>query len=96
LASDLCVCRPTYSDAAKDEVGDLIEPLASGLIRQENIVHIADLVVGKRSIDTARTTVFKSVGLALYDLYAAQAFCAKALRLGRGTLLNIQRETPQL
>jgi ornithine cyclodeaminase/alanine dehydrogenase-like protein (mu-crystallin family) len=84
------------SDAAKDEVGDLIEPLASGLIRQENIVHIADLVVGKRSIDTARSTVFKSVGLALYDLYAAQAFCAEALRLGRGTLLNIQRETPQL
>jgi ornithine cyclodeaminase len=77
------------SDAAKNEVGDLIIPLTSGLICEQNILHIADLVVGKRSIDTARTTVFKSVGLALYDLYAAQAFSSEAQRLGRGTLLDI-------
>jgi ornithine cyclodeaminase len=77
------------SDAAQEEVGDLIGPLSSGLIREQNILHIADLVVGKRWIHTAGTTVFKSVGLALYDLYAAQAFCAEAQRLGRGTLLDI-------
>ena len=77
------------SDAAQEEVGDLIGPLSSGVISPENILPIAELVVGKRWIDTAGTTVFKSVGLALYDLYTAQAFCAEAQRLGRGTLLDI-------
>jgi ornithine cyclodeaminase/alanine dehydrogenase-like protein (mu-crystallin family) len=76
------------SDAAKSEVGDLIEPLSSGLLREENIVHLADLVSGRIRIDVERTSAFKSVGLALYDLYAAQAFVAEALRLGRGTVLE--------
>jgi len=76
------------SDAAKFEVGDLIEPLSLGLLRDENIVHIADLVVGKRSIDTDHTTAFKSVGMALYDLYAARALFAEGERLGRGTPLD--------
>jgi ornithine cyclodeaminase/alanine dehydrogenase-like protein (mu-crystallin family) len=77
------------SDAAQDEVGDLIGPLSSGLISRENVLPIAELVVGKRRIDRAGTTVFKSVGLALYDLYAAQVLCAEAQRLDRGTLLDI-------
>jgi ornithine cyclodeaminase/alanine dehydrogenase-like protein (mu-crystallin family) len=76
------------SPSAKTEVGDLIEPLSRGLISEEDVIQIADLVVGKRSIDTTRTTVFKSVGMALYDLYAACAFFAEAQRLDRGTLLD--------
>jgi len=76
------------SNAARDEVGDLINPIASGVLRTDNIIHLADLVAAKRTIDTSRTTVFKSVGLALYDLYAAQAFFAEAQRLNRGTVLD--------
>jgi ornithine cyclodeaminase/alanine dehydrogenase-like protein (mu-crystallin family) len=76
------------SDAAKSEVGDLIEPLSAGLLREDSIVHLADLVSGKCRIDVERTSAFKSVGLALYDLYAAQAFVAEAQRLGRGTVLE--------
>jgi ornithine cyclodeaminase/alanine dehydrogenase-like protein (mu-crystallin family) len=77
------------SDAAMFEVGDLIEPLSSGSLRKENIIHVAEIVVGRQSIDTKRTTVFKSVGSALYDLYAASAFYAEAQRLGRGIPLQI-------
>lgn len=77
------------SQAALHEVGDLMGPLSLDLIREDHVIHLADLVVGKRSIDTARTTVFKSVGTAMYDLYAAQAFVAEAQRLGRGTPVNI-------
>jgi ornithine cyclodeaminase/alanine dehydrogenase-like protein (mu-crystallin family) len=83
------------SHAAKEEVGDLILPLSSELIREQDILHIAALVTGRRSIDTTRTTAFKSIGLALYDLYAAQAFYAEALRLGRGTRLDLERQTDQ-
>jgi ornithine cyclodeaminase len=76
------------SDAAKFETGDLAQPLSVGLLREENIVHIADLVVGRRSVDTERTTAFKSVGNALYDLYGAATMFAEAQRLDRGTLLD--------
>ncbi len=76
------------SEAARVEAGDLIEPLSSGSLRDENIIHIADLAAGKRTIDVTRTTAFKSVGMALYDLYAARAFVAEATRLGRGTPLE--------
>ncbi len=77
------------SGAARDEVGDLIGPLATGLIRSEDIVHLADLVAGTSTVQTDGTTVFKSVGLALYDLYAAQALVAEAERLGRGQKLDL-------
>lgn len=76
------------SDAAKTEVGDLIGPLSLGLIHDSHIVHLAHVVSGKRSLDLTRTTVVKSVGMAIYDLYAAQAFIAEAQRLGRGTPLE--------
>lgn len=76
------------SDAARHEVGDLIKPLSAGLIQAQNVLHLADLVTGRRTVDTAKTTVVKSVGMALYDLYAARAFVAEAQRLNRGTQLN--------
>jgi ornithine cyclodeaminase len=84
LAGDVVV----DSEAAKTEVGDLIDPIASGVLREDRIFHIADLVVGKKSIDTTGTTAFKSVGMALYDLYAAHAFVAEAERVDRGTSLS--------
>jgi ornithine cyclodeaminase/alanine dehydrogenase-like protein (mu-crystallin family) len=58
------------------------------LISDKGIFHLAELVSGKRSINTNGTTVFKSVGSALFDIYAAQAFLAEALRLERGTVLH--------
>jgi ornithine cyclodeaminase len=76
------------SDAAKTEVGDLIAPLAAGLLRPEDIIHLAELVVGTRSVDIRGTTAVKSVGMALYDLYAAEAFFVAASRTSRGTVLN--------
>lgn len=76
------------AEAAKTEAGDLVQPLASGLLREENLIHLADLVIGARHVDTTRTTVFKSVGMALYDLYAARAFLEEAEHVGRGNHLE--------
>jgi ornithine cyclodeaminase/alanine dehydrogenase-like protein (mu-crystallin family) len=76
------------SDAARHEVGDLQAPLRAGAIRVENLVHLADLVTGRRVIDLRKTTAVKSVGLALYDLYAAEAFYARARSAGRGVFLQ--------
>jgi ornithine cyclodeaminase/alanine dehydrogenase-like protein (mu-crystallin family) len=67
------------SEAAHHEVGDVIRPLAEGVLSTANVFHIADLVTGRRDVDTASTTAYKSVGMALYDVYVAQAFYDAAL-----------------
>jgi ornithine cyclodeaminase/alanine dehydrogenase-like protein (mu-crystallin family) len=85
---ELAVTVIIDSDAAKHEVGDLINPLSAGILRDENIIHLADLVTGKHTIDIARTTAFKSVGNALYDLYAAKNLLAEAQLQDRGTSLE--------
>jgi ornithine cyclodeaminase len=85
---ELAQCAVVDSDAARHEAGDLINPLAAGVLSADNIYHLAELVTGARRVDVRRTTVFKSVGMALYDLYAASAFVAEAERVGRGTVLE--------
>ena len=85
---ELAGCAVIDSDAARHEVGDLINPLAAGVLRDESVYHLAQLITGARSVDVGRTTVFKSVGMALYDLYAASALVAEAERVGRGTVLE--------
>ncbi len=86
----LAQCAVVDSDAARHEVGDLINPLAAGMLREDSIYHLAQLITGARSVDVRRTTVFKSVGMALYDLYVASAFVAEAQQAGRGTALERQ------
>jgi ornithine cyclodeaminase/alanine dehydrogenase-like protein (mu-crystallin family) len=70
------------------ETGDVIHPLESGALRQADVFHIAELVTGRRTIDVNRTTVFKSVGMALYDLYVAAAFYECAVANGVGARLD--------
>jgi ornithine cyclodeaminase/alanine dehydrogenase-like protein (mu-crystallin family) len=94
---ELAGCVVVDSDAARQEAGDLINPLAAGVLREEAIYHLAQLIDGTHSVDVRRTTVFKSVGMALYDLYAASALVAEAQRVGRGTVLeseSAQRRPP--
>jgi ornithine cyclodeaminase/alanine dehydrogenase-like protein (mu-crystallin family) len=85
---ELAGCVVVDSDAARHEAGDLINPVAAGVLREDTIYHLAQLITGTRSVDVRRTTVFKSVGMALYDLYAASALVAEAQRVGRGTVLE--------
>ena len=85
---ELAGCVVIDSDSAPHEVGDLINPLAAGVLREENVYHLAQVISGTRTVDVRRTTVFKSVGMALYDLYAASALVAEAQRVGRGTVLE--------
>lgn len=57
------------------EAGDLLQPIAAGLLQRESIeAELADLATGKHPgrRDAAEITVFKSVGSAIEDLCAAQ------------------------
>jgi ornithine cyclodeaminase len=60
--------------AALEEAGDVVQPIASGVLKKEDVADLFDLVRGRRPgrTDEAQITLFKSVGAALEDLAAAR------------------------
>ncbi len=77
--------------AALEEAGDLLMPLQEERITPEHIRAelgdlIANRVVGRQTSD--EITLFKSVGLAVQDLFAAARALENARRLGIGTALT--------
>lgn len=85
LAGELAI----DSEAARHEVGDVLLPLAKGILTPASVFWIGDLISGARTVDANRTTVYKSVGMALYDVYAAQAFYEAATRRGIGQEISL-------
>ncbi len=57
---------------AKKEVGDLINPLNKGWVSDENVISIGEILTNKKSIKD-KVAVFKSVGMAAFDLALAVA-----------------------
>jgi len=75
------------SEFARHEVGDIINPVAKGLLKEENIFTIGKIVTGERMINVHETTVYKSAGMALFDLFVAKAMYEEALRVKKGTMV---------
>jgi alanine dehydrogenase len=74
-------------EGALNEAGDILIPLNEGAIQRNSIyASIAELVSEDKPLPDAdnRRTVFKSVGLALEDLVAADLAYRKAVELGVG------------
>jgi len=71
---------------AKEETGDLINPLKEGWIKEEQIQTLGTVLDEKLNVET--TTLYKSVGMALFDTYVAEYIYKKALELNIGTTLN--------
>ncbi len=76
--------------AAAEEAGDLLGPLRQGLIDQAHFstelgAVLAGRAAGRRSAD--EITLFKSVGVAIQDLYAASRALENAIRLKLGVHL---------
>jgi ornithine cyclodeaminase len=70
-------------EGAMSEAGDILDPLARGIIDRERIEgELADLVHGRvrGRVGADEIILFKSVGTALEDLAAAQLVVAAALR----------------
>jgi ornithine cyclodeaminase/alanine dehydrogenase-like protein (mu-crystallin family) len=74
-------------EAALKEAGEILIPIAEGAIQRENIyASIDELVSGAKPADLFdnQLTLFKSVGIAIEDLVAAQLAYDKAVELGIG------------
>jgi alanine dehydrogenase len=70
---------------------DLAEPLRDGVIRENDIVEIGELVTGTRLGRTSpdQLTLYKSVGVAVQDATAATLVLAAARRAGAGRELSL-------
>ncbi len=79
-------------ESALSEAGDFLIPRNEGLITEDHVIgEIGDVLLGR--IQGRRTpeeiTLFKSVGIAIEDLAAAQFIYKKALETGMGTQVEI-------
>jgi len=69
---------------ALEESGDLIHPIEAGLLKQKQVVPLGKLISGAVTADLNQTTVFKSVGMAIFDLFTAQWMYERAMAIGFG------------
>jgi ornithine cyclodeaminase/alanine dehydrogenase-like protein (mu-crystallin family) len=80
-------------EASLKEAGDIIIPIAEGKI-SENHIHaeLGEIVSGSKSsrMKEEEVTVFKSVGNAIQDLYAAHAIYNQGRKRGMGIQLPLQ------
>jgi len=78
------------TEACLEEAGDLLQPLASGAIDRSRFdATLGEILLGRAPgrRSAAEITLFKSVGLAVQDLYAASRAYENALRLQIGVRL---------
>ena len=74
------------TDHALEESGDVIVPLREKWIKRQQVMTLGRFLIEKKGQDEARqeTTLFKSVGMALFDVCASALVYEKALQKGLG------------
>lgn len=82
--AEWCICDAPSQVAT--ESGDAKAALTAGHLHEDQLVNMAELVAGRRSVEwpPSDLLVFKSVGTALQDLAVGSAVYGKALKTGRG------------
>lgn len=65
------------SAAATHEVGDVINAIDEGFVNENQVFTIGKVFTGERTIKAAQNAVFKSVGMAAFDLALASAIYEK-------------------
>jgi ornithine cyclodeaminase len=76
------------TEHAAHESGDVINPVHARSLRSDQVIPISKLISEKVSLSANSTTIFKSVGMALFDLAAAKYFYKKALKNKLGKSVN--------
>lgn len=78
-------------ESALREAGDLLIPLAEGLVNEEHIkAEIGEVLAGSATgrANDLQLTIYKSLGLVAQDLYAAEQVFSAARASGRGQLVE--------
>ncbi len=72
------------SEFARVETGDCLNPVKKNILKESDLFTIGKLVTKEQSVDVHNTTAYKSAGMAVYDLFVAQAIYEKALKVNAG------------
>ncbi len=73
------------TEHAIEESGELKDPLRRGCIKRYRIITLGKLINGEVELNPRKPSLFKSVGMALFDLATAKLIYKKALVEGVGT-----------
>lgn len=78
-------------EAALAEAGDIIIPIKKGLIKEESLIEIGEMILGRKKGREAydEITLFKSVGIALEDLAFANYLFQKAIKENVGLRIEL-------
>lgn len=78
-------------EQAHVESGDLLAAVRDGALRWEDVGRLADVVADPASVRTSATdiTLFKSHGIGLWDVAAAQWVAEKAIATNRATMVEL-------
>lgn len=79
-------------ESALNEAGDILMPMQEGAVGDKHIVgEIGEVLLGRVAGRTSdhEITLFKSLGLAVEDVAAAQQVYARALETGAGTAVEL-------
>lgn len=76
------------SEFARHETGDTINPVRNGLLHEGDIVTIGKLITSKATVDVNKLAVYKSAGMAIFDLFVAQAMYEQAMKMNIGTTIE--------
>lgn len=77
------------TEHAVEESGDVIDPLKNGWIRRNRIVTLGKVITGEEKIVKGGTRLFKSVGMALFDLVVSELIYRQALQKGLGQEITL-------
>lgn len=77
------------TDHAIRETGDLIDPIENKWISEDQVFTIGKLVLGQKEVDLNETNLFKSVGMALFDLVVSDYIYRVAREQGIGAEVEI-------
>jgi ornithine cyclodeaminase/alanine dehydrogenase-like protein (mu-crystallin family) len=86
-----CYVVDFKEQALFDNSGDIINPISRGIFSYNSIVELGEVVAGVKNgrKDPGDITLYKSLGMGLFDVCGAYAAYKKALELGRGVRLPI-------
>jgi ornithine cyclodeaminase/alanine dehydrogenase-like protein (mu-crystallin family) len=72
------------SEFARVETGDCINPVKKNILKETDLYTLGKLITKEQRVDVRNNTTYKSAGMAVYDLFVAQAIYEKAIQLGQG------------
>jgi ornithine cyclodeaminase len=77
------------TEHALAETGDLINPLNSGILHKSQVVSGGRLISGQVARPEAKVQIWKSVGMALFDLAAVVMLYEEALKRNAGQRVEV-------